>query len=694
MPNFGATRMARSGIVLLSSCLLLLISGLPPQVTTMGTLEKIPTFITVGVLVMIFVCLKRHARCARLTLWAVGWTLVFIHFLAQLFEPANGRISPLLLAMDLGSLQAAAIAFLVSVSFVVEDSGKRVRLFYVLGVPSVLYAVLTCYDVQARWLYVICLAACFGGGAIFFGWVHRKLSVYLAVIPLLCAVAGAWAMRAALHGSFDEGTTAMLGIGFALPGVFICRNHWRASPAILTISGGFLCWGAVFPIGMLIDRFAPQAMIPGELWNAPKLFVAFGMILAIVEDKSESISDMQQEAEAFNLQLRRFSAITSRLLTNARSESMCPDIASAITEVTHFCTATIYLENSERSLHVAGRAATSCSPQTPHEIQNWTTGEIKSFVAVSPRITRSSFLLRADDNSSTELLIPLCSAGGGYLGCITLETLQPVAAIRADELSPIESLAADLAVAVELKALHSQLVWSEKLAALGQLVAGVAHELNNPLAVIMGYGELMGDAITSARERDQLDKIVGESRRMKRIIENLLRFSRQSARESHAAHFAPVLQQILSLREYYFRTHNVRIELDVDPNLPSIAINEDEIKQILLNLVNNSSDALELVSGEKKIGIRAFQSGNRVMIKVEDTGPGFANLSRALDPFYTTKPVGKGTGLGLSVCYGIVKERSGNLHIENVTPRGARVIIELPLAETLPYPLAAAVAHA
>lgn len=659
----------------------------------MGTLEKIPTFITVGVLVIIFVCLKRHARSARLTLWAVGWTLVFIHFLAQLFEPANGRVSSLLLAMDLGSLQAAGIAFLVSVSSVVEDNAKRISLLYVLGVPSVSYAVLTCYDVQARWLYVLCLAACFGGGALFFGWVNRKFSVYLAAITLSCAAAGAWAMRAALRGSFDEGTTALLGIGFALPGVFICRNYWRASPAVLTISGGFFCWGAVFPIGMLIDRFAPQAMIPGELWNAPKLFVAFGMILAVVEDKSESIADMQQEAEAFNLQLRRFSTVTSRLLSGAKAESMCPDIASAIAEVTHFCTATIYLEDSERTLQVAGRTL-SCWHKTADEVQNWTTDDIKTFCAVAPPITRNSFLLRTDAQNSTELLIPLCSAGGGYLGCITLETSQPVTAIRAEELSPIESLAADLAVAVELKALHSQLVWSEKLAALGQLIAGVAHELNNPLAVIMGYGELMGDAITSARERDQLDKIVSESRRMKRIIENLLRFSRQSARESHATHLAPVLQQIVSLREYYFRTHNVRIELDVDPNLPSLAINEDEIKQILLNLLNNASDALELVSGEKKIGIRALQSGNQVMIKVEDTGPGFANLNRALDPFYTTKPVGKGTGLGLSVCYGIVKERGGNLHIENVAPRGARVIIELPLAETLPYPLAAAVAHA
>src|SRR5271156_663972 len=103
----------------------------------MGTLEKIPTFLTVGVLVIIFVCLKRQARSARLTLWTVGWTLVFTHFLAQLLEPDHGPVSSLLLAIDTGSLQAAAIAFLVSVSCVVEDYAKRTFLLLMVGVPSV-----------------------------------------------------------------------------------------------------------------------------------------------------------------------------------------------------------------------------------------------------------------------------------------------------------------------------------------------------------------------------------------------------------------------------------------------------------------------------------------------------------------------------------------------------------------------------
>jgi two-component system, NtrC family, sensor kinase len=128
--------------------------------------------------------------------------------------------------------------------------------------------------------------------------------------------------------------------------------------------------------------------------------------------------------------------------------------------------------------------------------------------------------------------------------------------------------------------------------------------------------------------------------------------------------------------------------------LPLLAVNEDEIKQILLNLLNNASDALEARPGSKRISIRAYQKGRRVVIEVEDTGPGFGNLHRALNPFYTTKPAGKGTGLGLSVCYEIVRKRGGDLEIENVKPHGARVTIKFLVADTPAPPLLAAVARA
>src|SRR5579862_3983543 len=254
----------------------------------MTLLEKVPTVVTVAVLVGIFLALKRHSHSARLQLWMVAWFLIFTHFVAQLLEPPTGDVTPFLLAIDLGSLQAAAVAFVVSVSAVAEDKSKRTLMLLIMGVPSVAYAILASYDVHARSPYLLCLSVCFVGGILFLFWV-RKISVYAVSLALVGTVVAVWALRAALRGSFDEGLTALLGLGFALPGVFLCRNYWRPSPGILTAAGGFFCWGAVFPVGMLLDHVAPHLVVPAELWNTPKLFVAFGMILAIVEDKSESI---------------------------------------------------------------------------------------------------------------------------------------------------------------------------------------------------------------------------------------------------------------------------------------------------------------------------------------------------------------------------------------------------------------------
>jgi two-component system, NtrC family, sensor kinase len=667
----------------------------------MTLLEKIPTVVTVAVLVGIFLALKRHSHSARLQLWMVAWFLIFTHFVAQLLEPAKGDVNPYLLAFDLGSLQAAAVAFLVSVSAVAEDKYKRTLALLLTGIPSVGYGILSSFDVHARWPYVFCLSTCFLSGILLLLWV-RGFSFYAISISILSAGVAVWAILAAAHGSFDEGLTALLTVGYTLPGIFLCRNYWRASPGILSTAGGFFCWGAVFPIGMLIDRFAPTANVPPELWNTPKMFVAFGMILAIVEDKSESIENMQRKQRAVNHQLERFSTITSQLLSGATVDLLCNEIASAITDVSNFRAAVIQLDSGGHGLRVAG--ASGLSPEALTQLQDkarrWTSDDIKDFCTRGRQIGQNSYLLSAVEaakydplkssfqydpnpywNTGDELLIPLCSARGGYLGCIGLDDPREVEAVTAPELARIELLAADLSVALELKSLQSQLIRSEKLAALGQLVAGVAHELNNPLTAVMGYGDLLSDDVASGPPREKLDKLVNESRRMKKIVENLLRFSRQSTMDRKSVDLAPVVKDVLTLREYYAHTRGLEIISDIRSNLPRVAVDEDQFKQIMLNLINNSIDAVENMEGLKRITVRAFVRGNRAVIEVEDTGPGFNDLNRALDPFYTTKPVGKGTGLGLSICYGIIKEHDGEIRLANLHPRGSRVTVELPLGE-------------
>lgn len=668
----------------------------------MTILEKMPTVVTVAVLVGIFAGLKRHGHSARLQLWLAAWFLVFIHFVAQMLEPSTGSGSAALSAIDLGSLLASAVIFIVSVSSVVEERFQRNLLLVLTGIPAVTYGVLDCYGVHARLPFVLCLLGCFGSGIVFFFRIHRKPSLYLALTATVTGAAFIWAAQAALRGSFDEGLTVLLGVGFALPGVFVCRNYWRVSPGTLTVVVGFVSWGAVFPVGMLLDRFAPAINVPPELWNVPKMFVAFGMILAMVEDKSESIEALQRKERALNRQLERFSAITSQLLGGADVDRLCGEIAIAISEVSNFQVAAIHLDNAGHGLRLAGASGLSAAAlaELESKARRWTTEDIKDFCSRGRRIGNNAFVLSAalaerydpvksqldyDPNpywnSGDELLIPLCSVRGGYLGCVALDDPKVPEEVNAYQLSRIELLAADLAVALELKSLQRQLVRSEKLAALGQLVAGVAHELNNPLTAVMGYGELLGDDITSEPVRSRLDKLVAEGRRMKKIVENLLRFSRQSASDRRTIDLRPIVQDVLALREYHVRTRNVEITVDIQPSLPPVIVDEDQCKQVLLNLLNNAIDAVEEGSTPKWISLRAFQRGSRALIIVEDSGPGFTDLNRAFDPFYTTKPVGRGTGLGLSICHGIVKEHGGEIRLENIEPRGACVTIELPVAE-------------
>ncbi len=147
---------------------------------------------------------------------------------------------------------------------------------------------------------------------------------------------------------------------------------------------------------------------------------------------------------------------------------------------------------------------------------------------------------------------------------------------------------------------------------------------------------------------------------------------------------------MISLREYHIRSLNIEVQVKIEQDLPHIALDEDQFKQILLNLLNNSIDALEH-SSPKRIRVEANRQGERVAIRFEDSGPGFTDLNRVFDPFYTTKPVGKGTGLGLSICYGIVKEHGGDVYAMNIEPSGARIVLELPVYSSVSLAAAAIV---
>jgi PAS domain S-box-containing protein len=235
-----------------------------------------------------------------------------------------------------------------------------------------------------------------------------------------------------------------------------------------------------------------------------------------------------------------------------------------------------------------------------------------------------------------------------------------------------------------LRRTQEQLVHSEKLAAVGQLISGVAHELNNPLTAILGYSQLLsacGEAGPQALAYSE--KLYKQALRTHRIVQNLLSFARQQKPERVPVRLNTILEDTLALRDYDLRMSQIHVHLELASELPEVPADPHQLQQVFLNLINNAVDAILETGTEGDLWVRTGAQDSSVFVELIDSGPGVKDPSRVFDPFYTTKPVGKGTGLGLSICYGIVTEHGGTIQIKNEAGRGAAFRIELPLRSNI-----------
>jgi PAS domain S-box-containing protein len=238
-----------------------------------------------------------------------------------------------------------------------------------------------------------------------------------------------------------------------------------------------------------------------------------------------------------------------------------------------------------------------------------------------------------------------------------------------------------------LRHTQEQLLQSEKMVAVGQLISGVAHELNNPLTAILGYSQLLkSDEFTNARGAEYVEKLYKQAMRTHRIVQNLLSVARQHKPERSQAQVNQILDDTIGLREYDMKINNIRVHRELDPQLPVTGADSHQLQQVFLNILNNAVDAIQERETSGDIWIKTSVKAGRLCIEITDSGPGVKNPHKIFDPFYTTKPVGKGTGLGLSICYGIVKEHAGEIHVKNAPPRGAMFTIQLPISLAAPAP--------
>ena len=233
----------------------------------------------------------------------------------------------------------------------------------------------------------------------------------------------------------------------------------------------------------------------------------------------------------------------------------------------------------------------------------------------------------------------------------------------------------------DLRLTQEQLVQSEKMVALGQLISGVAHELNNPLTAILGYSQLLTTIpAVNPQVADFSSKITKQAHRTQRIVQNLLSFARRHKPERSPVQLNEVLEDTLFLREYDWKRNNIAIHREFDARLPCVTGDCHQLQQVFLNILNNAFDAVKNCEGDRSIWIRTEARDGRVIVEIEDSGPGAREPRRVFDPFYTTKGIGEGTGLGLSICYGIVKEHGGEISTRNAISRGACFTVVLPVS--------------
>jgi len=266
----------------------------------------------------------------------------------------------------------------------------------------------------------------------------------------------------------------------------------------------------------------------------------------------------------------------------------------------------------------------------------------------------------------------------------------------AEVLSALELFASGVAHAIEKKRLdlvvknaqarlrmvQEQLMQSEKLSAIGQLISGVTHELNNPLSGIMGFAQLLLGAEINPKTKKNLERIYAEAVRCQKIVQNLLSFSRRHHPEKTSRSLNDVVDSVLELRAYQLQVDDIVVDRQYDPNLPPTLLDFHQIQQVVLNVVNNAHQAMMMVSDRpRRLTIVTERAGDRLSVRISDTGSGIPRerLEKIFDPFFTTKADGKGTGLGLSVSRAILRDHQGTISAESALGEGTAMTLALPL---------------
>jgi PAS domain S-box-containing protein len=359
------------------------------------------------------------------------------------------------------------------------------------------------------------------------------------------------------------------------------------------------------------------------------------------------------EQKMFQSQLQRQRDFNQKILNATQSMIMVLDTAGLISYANRRC-----YESGYKQDEIIGR-------------------RLVDLVDSSQRQDFDSALETTAHGQQVENLELRAKRSDGTLGHFSI-SLSPMR----DEQNAVNSVVVVMTDITDAALMQAKLAHAERMATIGRLVSGVAHEVNNPLAAILGFTDLLlENPQVPANAREDLQIILQETQRTKDIVQDLLSFARQRPVKRELANINAVLRQTTKLRSYDFASHGVEVTEEYDENLPTVLGDAQQLQQVFLNLLNNAYDATEDAGRRGKIHLKTLYTGDLVEVTIRDNGTGITDVERIFDPFYTTKQTGKGTGLGLSICYGIVRAHGGEIQCWNNTDgEGSTFSIRVPAA--------------
>jgi len=441
-------------------------------------------------------------------------------------------------------------------------------------------------------------------------------------------------------------------------------------------------------------------------------------------DAEKPDSESYRRLQEHNRQLRRILEITRILNTTLNLDTLLNTIIEMARNITTTEAASILLlEPATGELHF--KAATGAGESKVKSLVVPLEGSIAGWIVTNnrPLIVNNTeedrrHYQQVDHliNFSTRSIlgVPLC-VKDKTIGVIEVVNKHKDLPFTKHDQEILEALAAQAAIAIENAQLYknlqdqirareeaqTRLIHTEKLASIGQLVAGIAHELNNPLTSIIGYAQLLQYNQKQGETQSDLNIIVNQAKRAAKIVRGLLTFARQHPPEQKPVQVNDIINSTLNLLDYELRTHNITWNIHLNPNLPLTMADPNQLQQVFVNLINNARYAMSTEHGGGKLTITTETGLSRlpeslpdkpvIRIIVQDDGPGIPPeiLPRIFDPFFTTKSVGEGTGLGMSVCHGIISEHKGHIWAESEPGQGATFFVELPIRPLSDYSPAA-----